>query len=112
LHHCKDRDIISLLNEYVLTTRDNVREIVSTVTSKGQVTIPAEVRKLLGIRTNDKISFVIEDEGTVRLKAPQYPDIASVVGAAGKLKEPLTWQEMKEIAQEDRIEEEATSSGA
>ena len=31
-----------------------MQEIVMTVTSKGQVTIPAEVRRILGIRKNQK----------------------------------------------------------
>ncbi len=81
-----------------------MKEIISTITSKGQVTIPAEVRKYLGIKTNDKIAFVIDAEGTVRLKVPRYPDIASLRGAAGSLDKPLTWQQMQEIAYEDRLQ--------
>jgi AbrB family looped-hinge helix DNA binding protein len=38
----------------------------TSVTSKGQVTIPAEVRKSLGIRTRDRVRFVIED-GDVKI---------------------------------------------
>ena len=80
-----------------------MKEIISTITSKGQVTIPSEVRKYLGIKTNDKIAFVIDSEGTVRLKVPRYPSIASLRGAAGSLKQPLSWKEMREIAYEDRL---------
>jgi AbrB family looped-hinge helix DNA binding protein len=80
-----------------------MKEIISTVTSKGQVTIPAEVRKYLGIRTNDKIGFVIDDEGVVRLRVLRYPTIASLKGAAGRLDKPLSWQEIQKIAQEDRF---------
>jgi AbrB family looped-hinge helix DNA binding protein len=40
-----------------------MKEIVSTVTSKGQVTIPAEVRRHLGVAQGDKLSFVISDGG-------------------------------------------------
>jgi antitoxin PrlF len=80
-----------------------MKEIISTISSKGQVTIPAEVRKYLGIKTNDKISFVIDDEGVVRLRVPRYPTIASLRGAAGRLNKPLSWQEIQKIAQEDRF---------
>ena len=80
-----------------------MKEIISTVTSKGQVTIPAEVRKYLGIRTNDKIGFVIDDEGVVRLRVLRYPTIASLKGAAGRLDKPLSWQEIQKIAHEDRF---------
>lgn len=82
-----------------------MKEIISTITSKGQVTIPAEVRKYLGIKTSDKIAFVIDAEGTVRLRVLRYPDIASLHGAAGSLDQPLAWQQMQEIAYEDRLKE-------
>ncbi|MBI2953741.1 MAG: type II toxin-antitoxin system PrlF family antitoxin, partial [Chloroflexi bacterium] len=74
------------------------------ITSKGQVTIPAEVRKHLGVKTHDKIVFVIEPEGTVELKAPRYRSIASLRGAAGSLKKPLSWSEMREISREERLD--------
>jgi antitoxin PrlF len=80
-----------------------MKEIISTITSKGQVTIPAEVRKYLGIKTNDKIGFVIDDEGVVRLRVLRYPTIASLRGTAGRLNKPLSWQEIQKIAQEDRF---------
>jgi antitoxin PrlF len=80
-----------------------MKEIISTVTRKGQVTIPAEVREYLGIKTNDKIAFVIDQEGVVRLRVPRYTNIASLRGAAGSLSKPLSWQQMRDIAQEDRL---------
>lgn len=33
----------------------------STLTSKGQVTIPANVRKQLGLRPGDRVGFIVED---------------------------------------------------
>lgn len=83
-----------------------MREIVSTITSKGQVTIPAEVRRHLGLKKNDKVSFIIEAAGDVRLAVPRYPDVASLRGAAGSLKRPLAWSKMREIAREDRLKAE------
>jgi len=80
------------------------REIVSTVTSKGQVTIPAVVRKHLRLPPRGKVVFVIEDGGAVRLSVPHYPDLESVRGAAGSLKEPMSWQDVQRIAHEDRFE--------
>lgn len=37
----------------------------SRVSSKGQVTIPLEVRTRLGLRTGDRVDFVFEGEKTV-----------------------------------------------
>ena len=83
------------------------KQIISTVTSKGQVTIPAEVRKHLGVKTRDKIMFIVEETGVVRLSIPHYPDISSLRGAAGSLKKPLSWQEVKNIAREDHLQDES-----
>jgi AbrB family looped-hinge helix DNA binding protein len=81
-----------------------MREIPSTITKKGQVTIPVEVRRHLGLKTPDRVAFVIdEEESSVRLVAPTYPDISLLRGAAGKLKRPLSWKRMREIAREDRM---------
>lgn len=47
-----------------------MREIVSSVTSKGQVTIPSLVRRHLGVGTPDKIAFVIDDDGVHLMPVP------------------------------------------
>ncbi len=80
-----------------------MKEIIASITARGRVTIPIEVRKHLGITTNDKIAFVIGDDGTVRLRVIRYPTVASLQEAAGNLKQPLSWQEMQQIAYEDRF---------
>jgi antitoxin PrlF len=81
-----------------------MKEIISTLTSKGQVTIPIEVRRRLGVDQGDKLSFLLADDGRIELKTTQYLDIASLAGAAGTLQEPRTWAEMKSIAHEDRAQ--------
>jgi antitoxin PrlF len=79
-----------------------MKEIISTITSKGQVTIPAEIREKLRLSAGDKLTFVIEDEGKIELRAPIYPTVASLRGAAGSLAKPLEWDEMRAIAREDQ----------
>jgi antitoxin PrlF len=80
-----------------------MKEVVSTITSKGQVTVPAEVRRHLGVSTRDKLAFVIDDDGSVHVRAIKYPTVASLQGAAGSLPRPLSWREMREIAYDDRL---------
>ena len=80
-----------------------MRSVLSTITSKGQVTIPAEVRKHLGVKTRDKIVFTLEPEGKVTVQAAPYPTIASLAGAAGSLPEPMSWPQMRETAREERL---------
>ena len=80
-----------------------MKEVLSTVTSKGQVTIPIEVRRELQIEPGDKLAFVIHDPGKVEVRQALYPTIASLRGAAGSLKKPMSWPEMLEIAREDAL---------
>jgi AbrB family looped-hinge helix DNA binding protein len=38
---------------------------MATLTTKGQITIPKEVREHLGVDTGDRLSFVVQEDGTV-----------------------------------------------
>jgi antitoxin PrlF len=77
--------------------------MITTVTSKGQATIPLEVRQHLGLEPGDKVDFVIEDDGAVRVRPVRYPTIASIRGFAGSLKRPLSKAEMLRIGREDAL---------
>lgn len=57
-----------------------MKEIVSTISSKGQITIPADVRRHLGVGVLDKISVVITDEGRVELQPVRYT-LESILGS-------------------------------
>lgn len=52
------------------------------VTSKGQVTIPKEVRLALGVEPGDRVSFVLRPDGVVELMARtgSLLDLAGVLG--------------------------------
>lgn len=56
----------------------------STLSSKGQITIPREVREELGLEEGDKLEFLVEADGSVRLR----PVTASARELYGLLKRP------------------------
>ncbi len=60
---------------------------VTTMTSKGQVTIPKAVRDELGLKPKDKIRFSVEHGHIVLRKA--YPSLAEVVGSLPPLGMPI-----------------------
>lgn len=41
----------------------------ATVTSKGQITVPSELRKALGVASGDRVRFVQSSDGSIRLEA-------------------------------------------
>src|SRR5579884_3000723 len=79
-------------------------EILSAVTQRGQVTVPAEVRRLLGLRTGDKVAFRIED-GEVRL-APARFTLESAYGSVTPLHRPEDFEAIKEQALQVSAEEQ------
>ena len=45
----------------------------ATLTSKGQLTLPKEVRARLGVDTGDQVVFTIADDGSVTVVAAKRP---------------------------------------
>lgn len=47
----------------------------STISSKGQITVPLEIRRRLGLKEGDRVEFVVEGEWTIIRPAhpPQNP---------------------------------------
>jgi AbrB family looped-hinge helix DNA binding protein len=41
----------------------------ATVTSKGQITIPADIRKALGLATGERVVFTRLDDGTTIMRS-------------------------------------------
>ena len=65
----------------------------ATLTSKGQVTIPKAVRDALHLRSGDRLDFILEVDGTVRV----LPITGSVKRLKGMLPKPprsLTAEDM------------------
>lgn len=62
---------------------------IATVTSKGQVTIPKQVREHLQVKSGDKLEFRVGEDGTVSL-VPITRSAAAAFGAfAHKAKGPV-----------------------
>lgn len=55
----------------------------STVTSKGQTTIPGKIRKALGIKPGDRLEYTVDgDQATIRV----HPSVRSLKGALSSKK--------------------------
>jgi antitoxin PrlF len=67
----------------------------STLTRKGQTTIPLKVRNHLKLRPGDKIEFVIESDGKV-VMIPKNVDIHELAGMLGPARRRLTIEQMDE----------------
>jgi antitoxin PrlF len=81
-----------------------MRQTVGSVSTKGQVTLPAEMRDLLGLRPGDKVRMVLQDQAIVVKREGTWRDAYRSVPA---LKHKLSLKEMREIAEEEAAIEAA-----
>lgn len=61
----------------------------ATLTSKGQITIPANIRHRLGVETGDRLEFVELVEGGFAIK-PANEDVRSLQGLLKKPAKPVS----------------------
>jgi antitoxin PrlF len=67
----------------------------TTMTSKGQTTIPKEIRDSLGLQPQDKLSFSLLSDGTVIMRAKKK-SVKSVYGMLSQADRPtLSIEEMQ-----------------
>jgi antitoxin PrlF len=57
--------------------------MLSTVTAKGQVTIPKAMRDIMNIQTNDRVSFIREGDRIVLQPVKTLKSFRGAVKAAG-----------------------------
>ncbi len=71
----------------------------STVTSKGQITIPAQVRAVLGLEAGSRVEFVEIERGQFLMVAAT-DDVQSLKGMLRKPRSSVTIEQMNEIIAE------------
>ena len=69
--------------------------MTATVTSKGQVTLPAEARRRLGIRAGSKLEFIVRGDDRLEVVCVGG-SVRDLKGALGKPKRTLSLAEMDE----------------
>lgn len=65
----------------------------ATLTSKSQITIPAEVRQALGVDTGDRVEFVAVEPGRFEL-IPVTRSVTVLKGMFGKPRRTVSIEEM------------------
>jgi antitoxin PrlF len=80
----------------------------STMTSKGQVTIPKEVRDALRIVAGDRVSFIVREDGVVELR-PETVDLHDLYGMLKRRGKRVSVEAMNEHVAESASEAYAKS---
>jgi AbrB family looped-hinge helix DNA binding protein len=77
-------------------TQRKATTVEATVTSKGQVTLPRELRKHLGIQRGSRIRFSIPASGAVKVEPVLYDleDLWKMADEGGATGGVMTFEEM------------------
>lgn len=68
----------------------------ATLSSKGQITIPLQVRQKLGVTTGDRVEFVELADGQFALM-PAVEDVRTLKGMVPKPRRPVSVEGMRQI---------------
>jgi AbrB family looped-hinge helix DNA binding protein len=86
-------------------------EQLTTLTRKGQITVPAEIRRALGLRIGDKVAVSLEEEnGTLRANLRPVRSVADMTfGAIAPRKRPEDFRELRELYMDGATERDERS---
>ena len=73
----------------------------ATLTTKGQITIPKEVRERLGVEAGDRLEFVEQERGVYRVVAATR-DVRHLKGLVPKPRQSVSVEEMKAAVRKSR----------
>ena len=76
------------------------QQYIMPITSKGQVTIPAAVRQLLGLKKGGKVAFRVA--GNSVTVEPAQTTLQAAYGAVEPLSRPEDFERITEIAHEEQ----------
>ena len=71
--------------------------ITATITAKGQITIPAKIRKALGLDAGARIEFEEVEPGRYLFKPAQTLPVTALKGMFGKAKRTVSIEEMRAV---------------
>ncbi|MCL6625327.1 MAG: AbrB/MazE/SpoVT family DNA-binding domain-containing protein [Alicyclobacillus shizuokensis] len=77
---------------------------VAKISPKGQVVIPAEIRRALNVREGDKVIFQVTSDGRVELSALPTFTPESVIGILPYHGDMPSFEELRRKAREEMVE--------
>lgn len=79
-----------------------MKEVLTTLTQRGQVTVPAEVRRILHLKPKDRVAFQIEDD-EVRLVPARFT-LETAFGSVRPKNRPEDFEAIAQAAKEEHVE--------
>jgi antitoxin PrlF len=80
---------------------------MSKISSKGQVVIPLEVRKTLGIEEGDNIRFIIDENGETKIEVVKKKAILDLFGVAKPKGDTSDFQKVLKDSLEEGLQQKS-----
>ena len=84
---------------------NTVKRYTTTITKRGQVTLPADIRRLLKAKCKDKVTFTVDD-GRVCLSQETFT-LESAYGSVMPLRRPEDFEDVSRAAKDEKAERTA-----
>jgi AbrB family looped-hinge helix DNA binding protein len=82
---------------------------ITTVTKKGQITIPVKVREALSIKEKDKLIITVEGKRAVIQKTTSARDLLGSI-KVDKAKQGASWEQIRKVSHFRRVKGEQNFS--
>lgn len=78
------------------------REYSVTLSSKGQLTLPAELRRELDLERGARLRLIVRDDGAVELAKPRFQRVADLAGIGQSHGRSVSLRDAREQAYVER----------
>jgi len=73
-----------------------MKEQYTVVTRKGQITVPAEIRKALGLEIGDRVAVSLDEDGQLHANLRPIRSVADATFGSLQSRQPVTEEEVHE----------------
>jgi AbrB family looped-hinge helix DNA binding protein len=77
--------------------------MTTTITSKGQITLPKKIRKQYGLNKGDRVEFLVDKFGGIKL-IPCKSSIKKLKGMIPKPKKPISIDKMNKAIEQSAVD--------
>jgi AbrB family looped-hinge helix DNA binding protein len=87
---------------------DAVKETLTRMTRKGQITVPAEIRRALNLQVGDKVAISLEEGGAPHARLRPVRSVADMTfGVIPARKQPEDFEELRQMFMESATERDS-----
>jgi AbrB family looped-hinge helix DNA binding protein len=84
-------------------------EQYTTMTRKGQITVPAAIRKALGLKVGDKVAISLEEHGDLRANLRPVRSVTELTFGAVAVRAPVDPDAVRDAFMEAAVERDERS---